>query len=174
MNWAARAPHAMSTTNVPERTLGFVLHDVARLLRKRFEQRAREAQLPLTRAQWSVLAHLARQEGINQSALAQILEIEPITLVRLLDRLQAAGLVERRPDPGDRRARVLYLTPAARPLLARIWALAAEVREEAMAGLPERQREQLIGMLLTIKANIAERVVGASTDEPTPRQARHG
>src|SRR5258707_15845407 len=102
------------TIPVPEKPLGFVLHDVARFLRKRFELRGRDAQLGLTRAQWSVLAHLARQEGINQAALAQILEIEPITLVRLLDRLQAAGLVERRPDATDRRARVLYLTPAAR------------------------------------------------------------
>src|SRR5947207_15571905 len=119
--------------NAPDRTLGLVLHDVARFLRKRFEQRAREADLPLTRAQWSVLAHLARQEGINQAALAQILEIEPITLVRLLDRLQAAGLVERRPDPNDRRARVLFLTAAAHPLLDRIWTLAAEVRQDAMA-----------------------------------------
>ena len=158
-------------TNVPERTLGFVLHDVARVLRKRFEQRAREAQLGLTRAQWSVLAHLARQEGINQAALAQILEIEPITLVRLLDRLQAAGLVERRPDPSDRRARVLFLTPAARPLLERIWTLAAVVREEAMAGLSEPERDRLIELLLKIKSNLSEPF--GTTDE-TPRQARHG
>ncbi|HUA55020.1 MAG TPA: MarR family transcriptional regulator [Candidatus Sulfotelmatobacter sp.] len=163
----------MPPTNVPERTLGFVLHDVARVLRKRFEQRAREAQLGLTRAQWSVLAHLARQEGINQTALAQILEIEPITLVRLLDRLQAAGLVERRPDQSDRRARVLYLTPAAHPLLEQIWGLAAVVREEAMAGLPDRERDQLMGMLLKIKGNLTERIVDDSDDQP-PRQARHG
>jgi DNA-binding MarR family transcriptional regulator len=159
----------MSTTTPPERTLGFVLHDVARFLRRRFEQRAREADLGLTRAQWSVLAHLARQEGINQAALAQIMEIEPITLVRLLDRLQAAGLVERRPDPADRRARVLYLTPAARPLLERIWALAAAVREEAMAGLPDAERDQLIGMLLKIKGNLTERIVDAADDEPSRR-----
>jgi DNA-binding MarR family transcriptional regulator len=162
-----------AATTVPERTLGFVLHDVARVLRKRFEQRARAAQLELTRAQWSVLAHLARQEGINQAALAQILEIEPITLVRLLDRLQAAGLVERRSDLSDRRARVLYLTPAARPLLEQIWTLAAVVREEAMAGLSDAEREQLLGMLLKIKGNLTERIVGDTDDEPSP-QARHG
>lgn len=160
-------------TNAPERALGLVLHDVARFLRKRFEQRAREAALPLTRAQWSVLAHLARNEGINQAALAQILEIEPITLVRLLDRLQAAGLVERRPAPSDRRARVLYLTPAARPLLDRIWALAGVVREEAMAGLAEDERERLFRMLLKIKANLTEPAVDSTLDEP-PRQVRHG
>jgi DNA-binding MarR family transcriptional regulator len=159
------------TTNVPERTLGFVLHDVARFLRKRFEQRAREARLGLTRAQWSVLAHLARQEGLNQTALAQILEIEPITLVRLLDRLQAANLIERRPDPRDRRARVLFLTPTARPLLDRIWTLAASVREDAMAGLSEPEREQLIGMLLRIKTNLTDTIV--LEPEPTA-EARHG
>ena len=144
------------TTQAPDRTLGLVLHDVARLLRKRFELRARAADLPLTRAQWSVLAHLSRQEGLNQSALAQIMEIEPITLVRLLDRLQAAGLVERRPDPADRRIRALYLTPAAHPLLERIWTLAAVVREEAMAGLSEAEREQLMGTLLRLKGNLLE------------------
>jgi DNA-binding MarR family transcriptional regulator len=157
-------------TPIPEKTLGFVLHDVARLLRKRFEQRARDAQLGLTRAQWSVLAHLARQEGINQAALAQVMEIEPITLVRLLDRLQAAALIERRPDPHDRRARVLYLTPAARPLLARIWILAAKVREEAMAGLDERERDRLIASLLRVKANLTDPLL-----EPVVlSEARHG
>lgn len=95
---------------IPSRTLGFVLNDVARLMRKRFEQRARAASLGLTRAQAAVLANLARQEGINQVSLAQILELEPITLARLLDRLQAASLIERRPDPKDRRAHLLYLT----------------------------------------------------------------
>ena len=80
---------------IPSRTLGFVLNDVARLMRKRFEQRARAAALGLTRAQAAVLANLARQEGINQAALAQTLELEPITLARLLDRLQAVALIER-------------------------------------------------------------------------------
>jgi DNA-binding MarR family transcriptional regulator len=163
----------LPATTPPERTLGLVLHDVARFLRKRFEQRAREAELGLTRAQWSVLAQLSRHEGINQAALAQILEIEPITLVRLLDRLQAAGLVERRPDPGDRRARVLYLTPATRPLLERIWALAAVVREEAMAGLPEPEREQLFRMLLKIKANLTEPAPDGALAE-LPRQVSRG
>ncbi len=143
-------------TPVPERTLGFVLHDVARMLRKRFEIQARGADLPLTRAQWSVLAHLSRREGLNQAALAQILEIEPITLVRLLDRLEASGLVERRPDPSDRRARALYLTPSAHPLLDQIWRLAADVREEAMTGFSEGEREQLISLLLRLKGNLAE------------------
>jgi MarR family transcriptional regulator, transcriptional regulator for hemolysin len=139
---------------IPSRTLGFVMNDVARLMRKRFEQRARAAALGLTRAQAAVLAYLARQEGINQAALAQILELEPITLARLLDRLQAAALVERRPDPKDRRAHLLYLTAAAYPLLARIFALAAEVREDALAGVAEPDRDRLLDLLLEMKANL--------------------
>ena len=139
---------------IPSRTLGFVLNDVARLMRKRFEQRARAAALGLTRAQAAVLAYLARQEGINQAALAQLLELEPITLARLLDRLQAAVLIERRPDPKDRRAHLLYLTAAAYPLLDRIFALAAEVREDALAGVAEPDRDRLLDLLLEMKANL--------------------
>ena len=86
---------------LPERNLGFLLHDVARLMRKRFEQNARG--LGLTRSQCSVLAHLARNEGIQQGGLAEILEVEPITLTRILDRLEEAELVERRAHPTDRR-----------------------------------------------------------------------
>ena len=154
---------------IPSRTLGFVLNDVARLMRKRFEQRARAAALGLTRAQAAVLANLARQEGINQAALAQLLELEPITLARLLDRLQAAGLVERRPDPKDRRAHLLYLTAAAYPLLDRIFALAAEVREDALAGVAEADRGRLLDLLIEMKANLitdaaASEVEAASAD----------
>lgn len=155
---------------IPSRTLGFVLNDVARLMRKRFEQRARAAALGLTRAQAAVLANLARQEGINQVSLAQILELEPITLARLLDRLQAAALIERRPDPKDRRAHLLYLTEAAYPLLDRIFALAAEVREDALAGIAEPERGLLLDMLIAMKANLIEE---ASEPEPA-RIATHG
>ena len=142
---------------IPSRTLGFVLNDVARLLRKRFEQMARAAALGLTRAQAAVLANLARQEGVNQVSLAQILELEPITLARLLDRLQAAGLIVRRPDPKDRRAHLLYLTEAAYPLLDQIFALAAEVREDALAGIPEPDRNRLLDMMIAMRANLIER-----------------
>ncbi|HUC69969.1 MAG TPA: MarR family transcriptional regulator [Stellaceae bacterium] len=146
---------------IPSRTLGFVLNDVARLMRKRFEQQARAASLGLTRAQAAVLANLARQEGSNQVSLAQILELEPITLARLLDRLQAAALIERRPDPKDRRAHLLYLTESAYPLLDRIFALAAEVREEALAGIPEPERGLLLDMMLRMKTNLIEHAVEA-------------
>lgn len=83
------------------RVLGFLLHDVARLLRKRFEQRARGK--GLTRTQWQTLAFLSKNDGIKQRHLADILEVEAITLTRILDRLVEQGLVERRPHPTDRR-----------------------------------------------------------------------
>jgi DNA-binding MarR family transcriptional regulator len=151
---------------IPSRTLGFVLNDVARLMRKRFEQRARAATLGLTRAQAAVLAYLGRQEGINQAALAQLLELEPITLARLLDRLQAAGLIERRSDPKDRRAHLLYLTAAAYPLLDRIFALAAEVREDALAGVSEADRGRLLDLLIEMKANLVAVEVEAASADP--------
>ena len=85
-----------------ERRFGFLLHDIARLMRKRFDARARES--GLTRAQWQVLAFLRVREGVNQAALAEALDLEPITVGRLIDRMEEAGWVERRPDAGDRRA----------------------------------------------------------------------
>lgn len=137
----------------PKQTIGFLLHDIARLMRRNFDRRAHD--LGLTRAQWQVLAHLARHEGISQAALAEILEVEPITLTRQIDRLEGAELVERRANPDDRRAHRLYVTPKARPVLARMWVLGAETREEAMAGLTAEQREQLIESLLAIRANLS-------------------
>src|SRR5258706_11776494 len=100
-------------SNAP--TLGFLLHDVARLLRRRFEQNARGS--GLTRSQWQVLAYLANNEGINQSGLADLLEIEPITLCRIVDRLQTLRLIERHPDPSDRRGLLLHPPPPAPPKL---------------------------------------------------------
>lgn len=138
-----------------ERSFGFLLYDSARLLRRDFDRRARS--LGLTRAQWSVLANLARNEGIKQSDLADILEIQPITLVGLIDRLEANEMVERRPDPADRRVRTLYLTEKARPLLERLRALAEETRREALAGLPEPEQERLIDHLNVIRRNLSER-----------------
>jgi DNA-binding MarR family transcriptional regulator len=147
----------------PQHSFGFLLHDISRLLRKRFDRRARD--LGLTRAQWSVLAHLSRHEGINQTALAEILEIEPISLVRLLDRLEAAGWVERRLDAADRRVRLLFLTPKAHPVLGRMQELGAETRAEAMAGLSATRQAALIEMLLAVKENLCAREAASQTDE---------
>lgn len=153
--------------DAPERTLGFLLHDVARLLRKRFDQNARD--LGLTRAQWQVLAHLARNEGIHQGGLAEILELEPISLARILDRLQTAGLVERRPHPKDRRIRLLFLRAKAHPVLERMRAIGAATRAEALEGVPEAEREQLIHILTAMKENLI-----AASSASSERAARHG
>lgn len=154
----------------PERSFGFLLHDIARLLRKRFDQRARV--LGLSRAQWQVLAHLSRHEGINQSGLAEILEIENITLGRLIDRMEEAGWVERRADRNDRRARLLYTTEKVAPVMERMRALAEETRNEALAGLADGEREALIERLIQVRANLSERGLPAPGEpavaEPPP------
>lgn len=144
-----------------ERSFGFLLHDVSRLLRKRFDRRAQS--LGITRAQWSVIAHLHRHEGVNQTTLAEILEIQKITLARLVDRLEQAGWVERRPDPTDRRANRLYLTDKVAPMWERMRELAGEIFDDALQGLPLGERELLIDWLLAVKRNLAtpERVAMA-------------
>jgi MarR family transcriptional regulator, transcriptional regulator for hemolysin len=155
----------------PSPTFGFLLHDVSRLFRKRFEQRARARELGLTRAQAAVLAHLARNEGLNQAALAQIMEIEPITLVALLDRLQTAELVERRADPNDRRARTLHLLPAAHPMLERIRALAAEVTDEALSGIEPAARDTMIKTMTIMRENLSAGDASIPSSEPQPARA---
>jgi MarR family transcriptional regulator for hemolysin len=159
-------------------TFGFLLHDTARLLRRDFERRSKGT--GLTRAQWAVLAYIARNEGSSQAAVADMLEIEPITLVRLLDKLEAAGLVERRADPHDRRVRRLHLTPATGPLLAQLQDLASETREAAFAGLTEEERRQLTNLLMKVRGNLSGRDLAAkpaASDEdastPSARTAHH-
>ena len=142
-DWEARLP-----------TVGFVLHDVGRLMRKRFEQQA--AHLGFTRSQWLVLLHLAKNEGIHQAGLAEILEIEPITLVRILDKLESRGLVERRQHPTDRRLWLLFLTPDARSVLQPLHAIGEATRAEALAGLSNADRATLLRLLGAVKANLAE------------------
>src|SRR5258706_3692865 len=125
-------------SNAP--TLGFLLHEVARLLRRRFEQNARGS--GLTRSQWQVLAYLALNEGINQSGLADLLEIEPITLGRIVDKLQILGLIERRPDPSDRRGWLPLFSPPPPPQTTQVRTLGAatpaETRAPEAGGAPMR------------------------------------
>ena len=155
-----------------DRNLGFLLHDVARLMRKRFEQNARD--LGLTRSQCAVLAHLARNEGIQQSALADILEVEPITLTRLLDRLEGLGLVERGLHPTDRRIRLLRLTDAARPKIAEILGVGALTRGEALEGVPEAVREHLFDVLSTMKANLLGKLSTMPREQAADRRSDNG
>jgi MarR family transcriptional regulator for hemolysin len=147
----------------PERSFGFLLHDVSRLLRKRFDRRART--IGLTRAQWFVMAHLARNEGLNQSALADILEIEPITLVHQLDRLEAAGWIERRLDANDRRVRLLHLTALGRQILGKMQAMGLETKAEAVSGLTAAEQDALIDTLTKIKTNLSAREAASQAGE---------
>jgi MarR family transcriptional regulator, transcriptional regulator for hemolysin len=147
----------------PERSFGFLLHDIARLMRKKFDQRARG--LGLSRSQWQVLVHLSRHEGINQSGLAEILEIENITLGRLIDRMEEAGWVERRPDRNDRRARLLFMTKKVEPVMERMRELAEETRNEALEGLGSAEREALLDALTHIRANLSERSLAPRTEK---------
>jgi MarR family transcriptional regulator, transcriptional regulator for hemolysin len=138
--------------NTPK--LGFLLHDVARLLRKRFEQNARGS--GLTRSQWQVLAYLSQNDGINQSGLAELLDVEPITLGRIVDKLETLGLLERYPHPTDRRIHLLRLTPAAHPKLMQLHALGDITRGEALAGVTEADRTRLLKTLQALKANLTD------------------
>jgi MarR family transcriptional regulator for hemolysin len=133
-------------------SLGFLLHDAARLLKKRFEQHARGT--GLTRSQWQVLARLDQNDGIHQGRLADLLDIEPITLGRIVDKLQALGLIERRPHPTDRRIWLLHLTAAAPPKLAQLRKLGDITRGEALAGISDADKDHLLRTLRTLKANL--------------------
>jgi MarR family transcriptional regulator, transcriptional regulator for hemolysin len=136
----------------PERSLGFLIHDVARLLRRSFNRGVLE--LGLTQTQWRAIAQLSRNEGINQVTLADILEVQPISLARLLDRMQEAGIIERRPDPNDRRAVQLYLTDAAKPILEGLRRQAARVHDQAVGDMPEEGFDRLIDALQVLKRNL--------------------
>src|SRR6516165_9994441 len=106
--------------------LGFLLKDVSRLYTRRFEDRAQG--FALTLPQCKALAYLSKNEGVSQKRLAELIDVDPMSLVRILDRMEADGWVERRPDPEDRRARSLRVTERAKPLVDHIWHLAAETR----------------------------------------------
>ncbi len=160
----------MSTDPYLTRSLGFLLADVSRLVRERFDARA--SRLGLTRAQWRVLAQLRRREGITQSALAEILEIEQITLGRHIDRLVEKGFVERRPDPDDRRAWNLYLKDEVQPVLDRLRALSTTTREEALAGIAKADADKLIELLLAIKDNMLAAPPLEEAGQPTAKRGR--
>jgi MarR family transcriptional regulator, transcriptional regulator for hemolysin len=132
--------------------LGFLLKDVSRLYGRRFEERAHR--LALTLPQCKALVYLSKNEGVSQKRLAELLEIDPMSLVRLLDRMEADGWVQRRSSPEDRRARSLILTGKAKPLLDHIWRLAAETRAEVLEGLSNAERARLIELLEHLHTNL--------------------
>jgi DNA-binding MarR family transcriptional regulator len=136
------------------RELGFLISDVARALRTAVDQRARR--IGMTRAQWALLYHIERIKGARQVDLADLMELEPMTVARLIDRLEAAGCVERRPDPADRRAKRIYLTKKAGPMLEQLRAIGDELMAEAFGGLTPAQRTQLFELLATLKGSLME------------------
>jgi len=136
----------------PGREFAFALHDVARLMRTLADQRARA--LSMTRAQWSVLARLQRSEGVKQSELAVLLDIQPITLARLVDKLSSLGLVERRDDPRDRRANRLYLTEKAAPVLERLNTLGETLIGHTLEGFDSGEIAGLGKSMERIRANL--------------------
>lgn len=154
----------------PEATVGFLLYDVSRMIRAHFDQRAQA--LGLTRAQWRVLVHLAPRQGINQRSLAEILELDTVTLGRHIDRLERAGWLERRADPEDRRAWRLYLTDALQPTLEQMAGLAVETNAAALAGFAPDEQALLVEMLARIKTNMAAPPIADCTARPAGRTRR--
>lgn len=135
-----------------EDALGPMLVDVARLLRRDFDRRGQG--LGLTQAQWRVIAFLSRRPGVNQATISEALEVQPITLARLIDRMVVAGWVERRPDPADRRAFRLILTDRVAPLRQRMHELGRETMASATAGMSDDEVAALTAMLGIIKRNL--------------------
>jgi DNA-binding MarR family transcriptional regulator len=132
--------------------VGFLLADTARILRRIIDKRART--IGMSRAQWAVLSRISRNEGLRQVDLAAEMEMEPISVARIIDKLQKAELVERRPDPSDRRAYRLHLLPAATPVLEQVRAIGNGVLQPALAHLDPNQIDTLIATLGDLRANL--------------------
>lgn len=152
------------------REFAFSLNDVARMLRTYADQKA--SQFGITRAQWVVLVRVDRFEGLKQSELADMLDLQPISLTRLLDRLCENGLIERRADPGDRRAKRLYLTGAAKPLLERLGDLGEALMDTALAGVDRDYIEKMVAQLAIVKENLRQAIANKPAD--TGGEQRYG
>lgn len=138
----------------------FLLRDVSRLFAVNFERHEGGINLSLTECR--VLAYLQRHGGVSQARLAFLTDTDPMTLGRLLTRMEADGVVERRANPADRRSRALYLTPAAEPLLTRIWHQGDQARERALQGIPAQERKQLVALLQRVHDNLAALLPGVA------------
>lgn len=134
--------------------LGFLVHDAARLLRKRFENKGRA--YGLSAAQWRLLVRVVKDEGVAQARLAELLEIEPISVSRLIDRMEEGGWIERRQDASDRRVRTIFPTDKSREAFAAIKSVAGEVYDLALAGLDRDEKQVLVKALNTIITNLSE------------------
>ncbi len=144
--------------------LGFLMHDVSRLRRTVFDDFMKP--LGVTRSQWWVLAHLSRHDGMIQSDLANVLDLGKAALGGLVDRLEAAGLIERRPDDIDRRAKRVYLSPKGIQLIADMRGKSYEMSEQILAGLDLEARRALTDMLLQVKTNLTRMREGGGRADP--------
>jgi len=147
------------------RHFGFIVKDVYRMWVRLFEQRF--PQLGMTFTQCKVLVFLSRNQGTTQAKLAEASDTEPMTLVRVLDRMESDGWIERRPDPADRRAYRLYLKPASTPVLTEILRIGEKARNEALTGLSSEQREQMMEMLEHVRTNLVALVAAGESSNPT-------
>ena len=138
------------------KTFGFLVKDVSRLSAANFERHAVE--LGLTLAQCKVLAYLHHHEGVSQIQLAELTDTDPMTLVRILDKMEADGWIERRAHESDRRARKLFLRKPAQPVVNRIWEIADRARSEALSGLSAKERDKLMSLLERVHGNLVELV----------------
>ena len=136
-------------------SMGFLVTDVARLIRAEMDRRIAEAGLGLTPGEGRTLVHIARAGAVRQTDLAERMGVEAMTVTGFLDRLEAKGLVERVPDPADRRAKRAHLTAAAEALLEKIAPLSAGLREDAAAGVPAEDWARFLDVLKTVRANLA-------------------
>ncbi len=138
-----------------DESLGFLLADISRLMRSAFHQRLEGSSLTLAQAR--ALIYVSRNEGVRQVDLARMLEVQPITLARLIDQLADAGLVERRSDPADRRAYQMFLTPAAAAHLGAIKQVAAVIQADALRDLDEQQATSVFFALRKMRDNLGSR-----------------
>ena len=142
----------MAVMKSPDNSFAYALHDVTCLFRKHFDRRA--IRFDLTRAQWRALKSIRRREGLSQTELAEFLEMEPIAVGRVIDRLVAAAFVERRADPNDRRRWCLHLTARAHEVTDDMEVLAAELRHEALAGVTQADFKAFERVLAKIRSNL--------------------
>ncbi len=149
----------------------FTLGELFRLIRVYADKEA--ARYGITRAQWAVLSKVERQEGLKQTELAELLEVQPITLTRLIDKLCDNGWIERRNDENDRRVNRLYLKKAARPLLGKLAGLRSELTATALEGISPADAHRLLTQLESIKENVRNAIQNPAS-EPSRKEQRYG
>lgn len=144
-----------------DKRLGFTIHEVARLFRYSFDRQSQS--IGLTRAQWSVLVHLYRTDGVQQNVLARNMDITPITLARHVDRLEKDGWLERRSDPNDRRIKRIFVNPKSDTVIDQLSLLAQDIKTQALQGISSAEEKQFMDVLLRMRDNLN------SSDDPAPR-----